>query len=396
MDVGEVPTPTLQYAVKKLGADGGIMITASHNPPEYIGIKLVDRTGVGISREKAIDIENDMKRYATAIKSSTSLESIPRNIASTEGKSYYAGGIEKVNIIDDYVSDLIGMLGELPRTIKVVFDGSAGVGSRTIPVLLREMGAKVLTVNSVVDGNFTWRNPEPSPENIKYLSGVIGEVKADLGIAVDGDADRVVLITREGEILPGDKTFALVEYFLPDMHLARGKEPLVVTTIATSNLIFDVARMKNLEVEMTKVGDPYVSEVGLVKNALLGGEENGGVIYPWWIPGRDSGMTVGIVSRVAALEDLKTILDSFPKYYSVKTKIKGRVDYSTLKSRAEKMGIRYVDIDGVKLFFEEGWVLVRNSGTEPIVRIFTESTSHSMSEKLVELGVEIAKQSTKK
>ena len=389
VDAGLLPTPALQFAVKELGADGGIMITASHNPPEYIGIKLVDERGVGISRERASRVEEEMKRYLVAMRNIDALKLVGRSVSSIGKTVSYSGSVEKIDVVPRYVETIIDTVGELPRKMKIVFDASSSVGSLTVPRILRGLGARVLTVNSVLDGDFSWRNPEPSPENIGYLGEVVKSVGADLGFAVDGDADRLVVVTRGGKVLQGDKTFALIVNFLPEIELSRVHEKIVVTTVATSNIIHDVARMRELEVIETKVGDPYVSEKCLETDALVGGEENGGVIYPWWVPGRDSGMSAALLSKLASIYSIESILEGFPNYHQIKTKIPGKVDYALVKSVVEQMGIEHRDLDGIKLYFEKGWVLIRNSGTEPFVRIFAESTDENVARKLIELGKEI-------
>ena len=209
-EVGMIPTPTLQYLTKRWQMDGGIMITASHNPPEYNGMKVIDRDGIEIERNKEIEIEKNFfnKKYRL-----TEWHSVGKRIIKpTELETYK-------NSIKTHVDEKrIGL-----AKLKVVVDAANGVGGLVTPYLLNELGCKVCTINANIDGNFPGRPPEPTLKNIEQLCKVVKASNADFGVAHDGDADRAIFVDETGRAHWGDRSFALVEkYFLSD-HQTRYK-----------------------------------------------------------------------------------------------------------------------------------------------------------------------------
>jgi len=369
---GMAPTPTLQYTVKDYKADGGVIITASHNPPEYNGIKVLWSDGIEISREQEIEIENIF----------------------FDGKLSYAGwnslGTIKPlsGIMDRYIEAVkrhVDTAKIASKSFHVVVDAANSVASLTIPRLLREMGCKVTTINANIDGTFPGRLPEPRPENLKELSLAVRALGADLGVAFDGDADRSIFVDEKGEIHWGDKTFALVaKHFLKEN---PGEK--IVTPVSSSTLIKDVAEAYGGEIVWTKVGSVVVSHTMKALNAKLGGEENGGIFYGPHLAVRDGGMATALILNIMAKEGqpLSKMLEELPKYFIEKGKVEcpERLKDMVLEKLIEKVkGSNLSTIDGVKAWFEDkSSILARPSGTEPLYRLYAEAKTAEKAKKLI-------------
>ncbi|AEH24387.1 phosphoglucosamine mutase [Pyrococcus yayanosii] len=377
IDVGIAPTPAVQFACKHFRADGGAVITASHNPPEYNGIKLLEPNGMGLKKEREAIVEEIFLK-----------EDFDRAEWDEIGR------VRREDIIRPYIDAIkskVDVDAIRKRKPFVVVDTSNGAGSLTLPYLLRELGCKVVSVNAHPDGHFPARNPEPSEENLKGLMKIVKALGADFGVAQDGDADRAVFIDENGRFIQGDKTFALVA----DAVLRERGGGLLVTTVATSNLLDDIAKRNGAKVLRTKVGDLVVARALLEHAGTIGGEENGGVIFPDHVLGRDGAMTVAKVVEIFAKSGKKfsELIDELPKYYQIKTKRHVEGDRKAVVAKvgelARRRGYRIDTTDGVKVIFEEGWVLVRASGTEPIIRIFSEAKSEEKAQEYLELGLEL-------
>ncbi|NJE75502.1 phosphoglucosamine mutase [Thermococcus sp. ES12] len=377
IDVGIAPTPAIQWATAHFNADGGAVITASHNPPEYNGIKLLEPNGMGLKKEREAVVEDVFFK-----------EDFDR--ASWDE----IGEVREEDIIKPYIEAIkarVDVEAIRKRRPFVVVDTSNGAGSLTLPYLLRELGCKVVSVNAHPDGHFPARNPEPNEENLRGFMEIVKALGADFGVAQDGDADRAVFIDENGRFIQGDKTFALVA----DAVLRENGGGLLVTTIATSNLLDDVASKNNAEVLRTKVGDLIVARALLEHGGTIGGEENGGVIFPDFVLGRDGAMTTAKIVEIFAKSGKKfsELIDELPKYYQFKTKKHVEGDRKAIVARvaelAEKKGYRVDTTDGTKILFEDGWVLVRASGTEPIIRVFSEAKREEKAKEYLGLGLEL-------
>ncbi|MFA4640628.1 phosphoglucosamine mutase [Pyrococcus kukulkanii] len=377
IDVGIAPTPAVQWATKHFNADGGAVITASHNPPEYNGIKLLEPNGMGLKKEREAVVEELFFK-----------EEFDR------AKWWEIGEVRREDIIKDYIEAIkskVDVEAIKKRRPFVVVDTSNGAGSLTLPYLLRELGCKVVSVNAHPDGHFPARNPEPNEENLKDFMEIVKALGADFGVAQDGDADRAVFIDENGRFIQGDKTFALVA----DAVLRENGGGLLVTTVATSNLLDDIAKRNNARVMRTKVGDLVVARALLENNGTIGGEENGGVIFPDHVLGRDGAMTVAKIVEIFAKSGKKfsELIDELPKYYQIKTKRHVEGDrYEIVNKVAEiarEKGYTVDTTDGAKIIFDDGWVLVRASGTEPIIRIFSEAKSEEKAKEYLELGLSL-------
>lgn len=377
IDVGIAPTPAIQWATNHFKADGGAVITASHNPPEYNGIKLLEPNGMGLKKEREAVVEE-----------------IFFNEDFERAKWDEIGEAREEDIIKPYIEAIksrVDVEAIKKRRPFVVVDTSNGAGSLTLPYLLRELGCKVVSVNAHPDGHFPARNPEPNEENLKEFKEIVKALGADFGVAQDGDADRAVFIDENGRFIQGDKTFALVA----DAVLRENGGGLLVTTIATSNLLDDIAKRNNAKVMRTKVGDLIVARALLENNGTIGGEENGGVIFPDFVLGRDGAMTTAKIVEIFAKSGKKfsELIDELPKYYQFKTKRKVEGDRKAIVAKvaelAKARGYTVDTTDGTKIIFEDGWVLVRASGTEPIIRVFSEAKSEEKAKEYLELGLRL-------
>jgi len=371
-NVGMAPTPAIQYAVKKHKMDGAVIITASHNPPEYNGIKVAANDGIEISREDEIKIENmffDEK-----------FELVEWN---TIGQTYTLPGI-----LDEYIEAIKTHVNVAPiqkKHFHVVVDPGNGVGGLAAPYLLRDLGCKVTAMNANVDGTFPNRLSEPRIENLGDLATAVKTLDADLGVAYDGDADRSIFVDETGEIHWGDRTFALIErYFLQD-----NKGEIVVTPVSSSYLVKEISDKYGGKMVWTKVGSTIVSQTMKKLKAKLGGEENGGVFYGPHQPVRDGAMTTTLILDIMTKtgKKLSQLLAELPHYFIEKDKIEcsNKLKEPLLKAFTESVkDLKPDTTDGVKLWFEDkSSILIRPSGTEPIYRFYAEAKTKPKAKQLV-------------
>jgi phosphomannomutase/phosphoglucomutase len=370
---GMAPTPALQYAVKNHGMDGGVIITASHNPPEYNGIKVIWNDGIETSHEQETEIE---KIYF-------------ENTAVFAEWDKLGATRELVGVNDEYVEAIkkhVDIAKIAAKRYHVVVDAANSVGGLTAPRLLRELGCKVTSINANIDGTFPGRLPEPRPENLREIALTVKAVGADLGVAFDGDADRSIFIGENGQIYWGDKTFALIEKHF----LEKNPNAKIVTPVSSSTLVQDVADAYKGEIVWTKVGSVTVSQKMKQLKAKLGGEENGGVFYGPHQAVRDGAMTTALVLEIMAEtgEKLSRLIAEQPQYFIEKGKVECPEDKKekVLKKLVEQVtGAKVSTIDGVKIWFEDkSAILVRPSGTEPVYRLYAEAKNQEKALKLIE------------
>jgi phosphomannomutase / phosphoglucomutase len=375
MDVAEaglVPTPALDYGVKTMGFKGGVMITASHNPPQYNGIKVAGPEGVEVPR---LDEQRIEKIYYDKTQNLADWKSVgvTRQEPSVV-RNYIRGILSRVNS---------KMISE--RKFTIVLDIGNGAQAVAAPYLVEALGCKVVTLNSVVDGSFPGRGPEPTPATLGDLSSAVRSVGADLGVAYDGDGDRSIFCQEDGQILWGDQSSCL----LGDYLLEKNPGATVVTSVASSQAIETVAKKHGAKVLRTKVGSVDISRTIIERNALFGFEENGGCIYQPHVAVRDGGMTTALMLECLAARGMsfsRAFSFSVPRFYQAKTKVEisGKKSEPIMKA-VERLGKGEVErVDGLKIWADDrSWVLVRASGTEPIVRIFAESDSQEKADQLV-------------
>lgn len=373
VDLGMLPTPAVQYAVRKY-YDGGIMVTASHNPPKYNGLKLLDSDGIGTPDELEEEIEDI---YFNDKQERVSWDKL--------GKAY------KRDIIDEYCEEVIKRVdAEKIReaNLKVVLDCGSGAACGTTPYIIRKLGCEITTLNCQPDGAFPGRNPEPTEDNLQDLIQVVKATGADIGIAHDGDADRTICIDEKGQFVFGDKSFALVEKSM----LEKNNGGKIVTTVATSNAIADIALENNGEIILTRVGDLVVARKLQEIDGLFGGEENGGLIFPDFVYGRDSGLATAMLLEILATSKkaLSELIDELPTYYSEKRKVECPDDKKQLVAEGIINDTTEYEVDttdGVKVITDEGWVIIRPSGTEPIYRCFSEAKTPEKAAELADWGM---------
>jgi phosphomannomutase len=373
--LGICPTPTVQLAVEQEGAAGGISVTASHNPIEWNGLKFIASTGM------FLDAEANRELWGIA--------EGPRTYARWDG----IGGITRDPAWLKRHIDLVCAIPFLDlgrvqkRGFTVVVDCVNAAGGAIVPQMLERLGCRVIRENCDVSGVFQ-HTPEPIPENLTMLARRVVEEGADLGIAVDPDVDRLVLITEEGKPYVEEYTIASAVKFVLERH--RGRENRVVVNLSTTRAVDDIARTYGAEVIRTPVGEINVAKRMKEVGAIIGGEGSGGVILPAVHLGRDALVGIGLLLQMLAefpgtLSQLKATL---PRYSIVKGKIElgGTSPDAVLNRIAESQrGKGEVNVeDGVKLDFPDHWIHLRKSNTEPIVRIIAEAATAEEAARLVD------------
>ena len=365
---GIVPTPCLEFAVKTLGYSGGIMITASHNPSQYNGIKPAANDGVEISRDDELVIE-DIFLQKNWIQN-------PDNFGST-GKEESTIDVYLKGIISHIDSKLIES-----KHFKVVLDLGNGAQAVSAPDFCKMLQCETFLINENIDGSFPGRGSEPTPQNLSKLSETVIAKNADVGIAFDGDGDRSIFCDNKGNILTGDKSaLALMRHILK-----KNPNSLVVTCLNSGSNTEVLAREFNSKVIRTKVGSVEVSRKMVPTDALIGFEENGGFMYGKHNQVRDGCMTLALMLDLLATSGKSIYEDvtSLPHSFTTKDKIACSPENVSKLIMSLKNEFPNSDTtDGIKITIDsKNWVMIRPSGTEPIVRVYAESEN---SEKLNEL-----------
>lgn len=372
LDIGICPTPTVQYTVKTLNAQGGIAISASHNPNEWNALKLMNSTGQFMTPDEYTAL---LKILNLSEKKFKSWDKIGRS-------SFYADGIKK-HMHDVLTMKHINKEEIKKRKFKVLADCVNGAGVYVIPELLKEFGCDVIEYNCEKTGIFP-RPPEPIPENLFSTMNEVKTNKADLGIVVDPDVDRLVLISEKGEAFGEENTIAQAVKFI----LSKEKGNVVVN-LSTTRAVEDITKESGCKLYRSPVGEANVVKKMKEVNAIIGGEGSGGVIYPALHYGRDA--LVGIAITLQHLLEFGGTMDelkkSLPTYFICKKKIvTGNNDPDSIitllinKYSSEKINTD----DGLRIDFSDHWVHFRKSNTEPIIRIITEATEKTKSEMLLE------------
>jgi len=368
---GIVPTPCLEFAVKTLGYSGGIMITASHNPPQYNGIKPAGKDGVEISREDELVIEDIYFKKSWI----------------TNPEKWGVTG-DETRAIDTYLKGILSQIDSKlieSKSFKVVLDLGNGAQAVTAPDFCKMINCEAILVNETIDGMFPGRGSEPTPQNLSVLSKTVIENKANLGIAFDGDGDRSIFCDNLGNILTGDKSaLVLIQHILN-----KNPNSLVVTCLNSGLNTEVLAEKYNSKVIRTKVGSVEVSRKMLSTDALIGFEENGGFMFGTHNQVRDGCMSLALMLDLLANIDnsLSDEISKLPSSFTTKDKMKCSSDdvdkiISSLKEEFPESDIS----DGIKIIIDsKNWVMIRPSGTEPIIRIYAESENQ---EKLDALMIE--------
>ena len=377
VSVGMLPTPAIQYNVLALHAQLGVIITASHNPPEFNGVKLIAADGLEVTRDVEEKVEESVERGEAQVKR---FDAVGEVVPDLQGAERYLEGI--VAQVD--------RAAIARRAFTVVLDCGNGASVATSPELLRRLGCRVITLNGHVDGHFPGHLSEPTEANLRDLARVVPAIGADLGIAHDGDADRAVFIDRNGRYLPGERTLTLLAREAVRTHGGG----VVVTPVSASQSVEDAVRPLGGEVVYTRVGSPVVTREMRARSAVFGGEENGGLIFPAFQLARDGAMTAAaLLDHLARTgRSLDEAVADVPAYALVKEKVTCPTDLRPrvmegIAASFEKEGGRTVTLDGLKVHFSDGWILLRPSGTEPLIRIFAEAKDPARASALAADGI---------
>ncbi|HET6851730.1 MAG TPA: phosphoglucosamine mutase [Pyrinomonadaceae bacterium] len=369
VDIGMCPVPTVQLQVRHRRAQGGIAITASHNPAEWNALKFIGSSGLFLDAGQARELLDIYHQGEYTKVGGAEL----RSVEEIEGAT------------DLHIKSILDVLGPLPRKqkkLRVVLDSCNGAGSLVGPKLIEALGAEVIPLNATPDGSFP-RPAEPLPENLGDLCRAVKEHNADVGFAQDMDADRLAIVSDQGEPIGEDYTLVLAALYV----LGREKGP-VVANLSTTSAVADVAKKFDCPVFLTKIGEVNVTDAMKQHKAVIGGEGNGGVIYPRINFARDSLVGIALVLHLLA-ESGKTVselLENIPSYSIVKEKVacpSDRIPAVLRKVRQEFAKFQLDTRDGVKVIQPDGWLLVRGSNTEPIIRIVAEAKSEPQAREMV-------------
>lgn len=364
VDLGIVPTPTVLFNVNELNANGGIVITASHNPNEWNALKLLNSSGQFMSPDE----HEIMKKYLDKKTSYKYWDKIGKQTVFTEGLKKHINAILELPLID---VDRIRK-----KKFRVVADCVNGAGANCIPDLLNLFGCDVIELNCEKTGIFP-RLPEPLPENLTETMKAVKDNKADFAIVVDPDVDRLVLITDKGEPFGEENTITQVVKFI------LSKTPgNVAINLSTTRAVEDVASEFECKVYRAPVGEANVVKKMKEVDAIIGGEGSGGVIYPDLVYGRDALVGIALTLQHLAEENcsLSELKEKLPNYFIAKKKIDLEnifpdkfIEQLINKYSSEKINTE----DGLRIDFHDHWVHFRKSNTEPIIRIITEAKSES-------------------
>lgn len=359
VDLGIASTPTVGIMVDELEADGGIIVTASHNGPEWNALKLLGDDGEFLSAAEMMDVVD-------LAAGDRPLFTAPDRY----GTLHVRDDADDVHIARILDLELIEPERIREGGFKAVVDCVNGAGSRIVPSLLRRLGVDVIELFTDTDDPFP-HVPEPRPEHLGALSDAVRESGADIGFACDPDADRLVLAEGTGRICSEELTLALAADFV----LKHGRGSLVAN-LSTSRLIDDIGRIYDVPVHRSKVGESNVIGVMKERGAVVGGEGNGGVIYPPLHYGRDAMTGIALILQSLAEErvSLREKVESLPRYAIVKRKYTFEGD---LERAAAALNERFTGnvntLDGIRIDMETGWIHLRSSNTEPVVRIIAEA-----------------------
>ena len=380
VNIGLATTPTTEIAVTAEKADGGIILTASHNPKQWNALKLLNSRGEFLS---AADGEQVLKLAAKEEFEYAEVD----ELGTVVEKDYTPYHIEQVLALKLVNRDAIAQ-----ADLKIVVDAVNSVGGVVIPALLRALGVKeIIELNCEPTGHFA-HNPEPIPENLTQIAAKMKESRADLGIVVDPDVDRLALISENGEMFGEEYTLvAVADYVL------KHTPGNTVSNLSSSRALKDVTEAYGQQYHAAAVGEVNVVAEMKRTHSVIGGEGNGGVIYPESHYGRDALVGVGLFLShyVAQSKKMTELKSTYPQYFISKNKMTLSPDMDVdkiLEGLKERYATEKVtDIDGVKIDFAQGWVHLRKSNTEPIIRIYSEAKDEAAANQLAEEVIAAAK-----
>jgi phosphoglucosamine mutase len=374
---GIIPTPTLAYNTMKGGYNAGLMITASHNPPEYTGVKFWSQTSIGYTSDKEKRIE---KIYYSENFKQADWDSLgSERVLETAVDRHIEGIINYCNV--DQIKS---------QSFHVIVDPGNGTACVLTPYLMRKIGCRVTTLNGQLDGHFPGRCSEPDEESLTDLIEMVTKTNANLGIAHDGDSDRVVFVTETGEVVRGDRVIALLAREI----LLKSGRGTIVTTVDSSRVLDETVEKAGGTTVRTPVGDIQVAVKVKELGAVLGGEACGVLIYPEFHLAPEPFLTAcKIVEMMARTKrSFGDLISEIPVYPLMKTKIQcpNEKKTSAMENLANVLPneisdiVDVITVDGIGLSLKDGWILVRPSGTEPVIRITCESSSDEHVKKMLE------------
>jgi phosphomannomutase len=369
VDIGMCPVPTIQLLVRHHLAMGGIAITASHNPAEWNALKFIGADGLFLNSGKAremLDIYHQGEYTKVAGAEMRELEEIS-------------------GATDLHIKKILDVLGPLPKSAKplrVVLDACNGAGSLVGPKLLEALGAEVIPINVTPNGLFP-RPAEPLAENLGDLCNAVKEHRANIGFAQDMDADRLAIVSEQGIPIGEDYTLVLATLYILGKELGP-----VVANLSSTSVLHEVANRFNCPLFLTRIGEVNVTEEMQKENAVIGGEGNGGVIYPRINFARDSLVGMALVLRLLAEtgQTITELVDSFPRFSMIKEKLvcpSNKISAVLRMLRHDYAGYPRDVRDGVKVVLPAGWFLVRGSNTEPIIRVTAEAANEIAAQEIV-------------
>lgn len=377
------PIPALQFCIKTMQFDGGIMITASHNPYQFNGIKVIGQNGIELERKEEEKIE---KIFHNKSFSNLNFNELKYNVK------------KQVNIIPNYVNAVLSNINKQKirsKRFKVLIDPINSVGAITSSLIAKELNCKIYWTNKEPDPLFPKRQPEPNPDTLTKTARIAKSLKVDLAIAHDADADRIIFIDNKGRIQFGDRSGTLIakhlcKKFKDNLNNSKITKK-VITAVSSSVLVEEFLNKSGIDVVWTKVGAPTVSHALLKQNGLCGFEDNGGFLFPMHQYVRDGGMTFALMLELLSDSNLTSsqLFDTLPKYYPIKTKIPvtNNFDLNLIEAKIKKdfksKIKKIVKIDGLKIIGDDFWFLIRKSGTEPIIRIMAEAKDKNHVESIV-------------
>jgi len=398
----DCPTPALSFAVKSMGASMGVMITASHNPPRYNGIKIKSRDGGAATDSETRAIEGLLSRN---IQAGVEARQAAWRLENGELRDSHPGwgSITRFDPLPPYLSHLRTLV-DFPTIaksgVRVVSDPMYGAGRGYIRRFLEEMGCEVKEIRGALNPGFGGVHPEPIAQNLAELAQTVVEGRYDIGLATDGDADRIGAVDASGQFVDPHRIFSLALRHLVEV---RGLRGAVVKTVSTTQLVNRLAERYDLPLFETPVGFNHIGELMLQEDVLIGGEESGGITIRGHIPEGD-GLLVGmLLLEIMATErkPLQAIVDELMRdvgcfYYRRRDRkcetLRGKELVEALMSNVpQELGslpvVRLDNSDGVKYHLADGsWLLLRPSGTEPVLRIYVEATSATLVEQLLDAG----------
>ena len=363
LDIGMCPVPTIQLLVRHQRAQGGIAITASHNPAEWNALKFIGPSGFFLDSGQARELLDIYHQGEYTKVGGAEMRAVAELPAAT----------------DLHIQKIVEVLGRLParaQRLRVVLDACNGAGSIAGPKLLEAFGAEVIPINTTPDGSFP-RPAEPLAENLGDLCAAVKAEKADVGFAQDMDADRLAIVSEEGIAIGEEYTLLLAALYV----LSKSPGPLVAN-LSTTAALQEVARRFGCPLSLSKIGEVNVTEEMQKQNAVIGGEGNGGVIYPRLNFARDSLVGMALILHLLAEtgETISALVNSLPRFTMIKEKLVCPSDKiaAVLKIIRKEYAAYTMDLrDGVKVSLPDGWFLVRGSTTEPIIRVIAEAATEA-------------------